>query len=253
MSSQLKSVPYLKAREARSELQRHANPKARKILQSFFKTGPGEYGEGDHFIGVQVPFTRKIAANCKQMPLSEVRSLLRSPIHEERLLALIILVLQFKQADLKKRQSIYKFYVSHLAWINNWDLVDTSAEHIVGGFLAERDRQILTQWAQSRNLWKRRISILSTFHFIRKGDFKDTLRLARLLLHDSHDLIHKAVGWLLREVGKKDRSILRKFLDRHAYEMPRTMLRYSIERLTPAERKYYMGLKRVREMADSAN
>lgn len=231
------------AKTASSELRRFANAKARKVAQSFFKTGPGEYGEGDVFLGVKVPHSRQVAKKYQDLPLPEVQKLLKSKVHEERFLALIILVMKFKKASAAEQKIIYQFYVRHFAFVNNWDLIDTTAEHIVGAYLWDQNRQILDKWARSCNLWHRRIAMLSTFYFIRRSDFEDTLRLAKVLLHDEHDLIHKAVGWLLREVGKRELRVLLDFLDLHASEMPRTMLRYAIEKLTPRERKHYLGLK----------
>ncbi len=177
------------------------------FLQRFFKTSPGEYAEGDRFLGIRVPVIRKLAKEFRNLPISECRFLLESEWHEERLLSLFILIEHFRRGDEKVREQIYRIYLRNTRFINNWDLIDTSAEHIVGAFLNARDRKPLYELVRSRNLWKKRIAILSTFHFIRRHDFKETLALSGILLHDDHDLIHKAVGWMLREVGKRDLSL----------------------------------------------
>ncbi len=228
------------ASEARQALQAVADPKRAPDLQRFFKTGPGEYAEGDQFIGVTVPKTRKLVKTFATMPLKDVRSLLTSPIHEERLLGLLILVRAYQKGDDAQREKIYRLYTRHFKWINNWDLVDVTAEHIVGAHLYTRDRAPLFEWAQSDHLWTRRIAIMSTFHFIRREDFTDTLRLAEQLLHDAHDLIHKAVGWMLREVGNRDRPAEEAFLQQHYHSMPRTMLRYAIEKFPEPLRQAYL-------------
>ncbi len=210
-------------------------------LQRFFKTGKGEYGEGDVFLGIVVPTQRKIAKQFSTLSLDEIEKLLTSKIHEHRLIALLILIEQFNKGNEKVQNTIYKFYLSHTKHINNWDLVDLSAHHIVGAYLEKKDRKILYEHAKSKLLWDRRIAILSTFYFIKKGDFKDTLQIAKILLHDSHDLIQKAVGWMLREVGKRGGEKEEvDFLDAYAHEMPRTMLRYAIERLPQEKRAKYL-------------
>jgi 3-methyladenine DNA glycosylase AlkD len=224
----------------RRRLQRLASPADAQFLQRFFKTGPGEYGAGDRFIGIRVPVLRRLAREFRQLPPRAVSALLRSPIHEERLLALIILVDACRSADETGLAEIYNFYLTHLDRVNNWDLVDVSAPHIVGRHLAGRSRKILFRLARSKILWRRRVAMLATFHFIRAGDFADALRLAELLLGDQHDLMHKAVGWMLREIGKRDVAALKQFLDRHAARMPRTMLRYAIEKLPAPARKRYL-------------
>ena len=226
--------------EIRRDLREHASKEKAAVLQRFFKTGPGEYGEGDRFIGVQVPAARKVARRYAAIPLRQVRSLLRSSVHEERLLALLILVQKFGKADPGGQREIYAFYLEHVAHINNWDLVDLSADMIVGAYLLPRKRGVLRRLARSKDLWERRISIIATFHFIRRGEFEDTLAIAELLLHDDHDLIHKAVGWMLREVGNRDREAEERFLKRHYRGMPRTMLRYAIERFPEAKRLAYL-------------
>lgn len=213
------------------------------MLQSFFKTAPGEYGEGDVFLGVTVPGTRSVAKPFRDLPLAEIRKLLRSKIHEERLLALLILVDQFARAEAPLREKLFDFYVANLSRVNNWDLVDLSAERIIGPWLAGRSKTLLYTLARSPRLWDRRVAILSTFHFIRNRDFKDTLKLAEVLLRDKEDLMHKAVGWMLREVGNRNLPTLERFLRRYAPRMPRTMLRYAIEKLPPSKRKRYMSMR----------
>jgi len=229
----------------RARLRRLASPTDVKFLQRFFKTGPGEYGEGDQFLGIRVPVTRQLAKEFAALPRRAVVTLLHSPIHEERLLALILLVNAYGRADEAGRTEIYELYLAQLDRVNNWDLVDTSAPQIVGGHLAERPRKILFRLARSENLWHRRVAMLATLYFIRAGDFGDALRLAERLRDDGHDLMHKAVGWMLREVGKRDIAALNEFLDRHAARMPRTMLRYAIEKLPePARQRYLQAGKR---------
>ena len=224
----------------RSHLQTLASPADAKFAQRFFKTAPGEYGAGDQFIGIRVPVLRKLAKEFRALPLPEVTALLHSPIHEERLLALLILVDGYARADAAGRAKIYALYLKHLDRVNNWDLVDTSAPYIVGPQLAERSREILFRLARAKNLWHRRVAMLATFHFIRQNDFADALRLAELLRDDEHDLMHKAVGWMLREIGKRDVAVLKNFLQQHAAVMPRTMLRYAIEKLPERERQRYL-------------
>ncbi|WP_413570294.1 DNA alkylation repair protein [Bdellovibrio sp. HCB117] len=219
-------------------------PARAKTLQRFFKTGPGDYAEGDIFLGLTVPESRLIAKKYKDLPLKEVSLLVKSPHHEERLIGLLILVSQFPKSSEVEQEKIYKFYLKHTKYINNWDLVDSSAEYIVGAFLYNRDRKILQKLAKSKSLWERRIAMLSTFHFIKKKEVKDVFKIAKILMNDSHDLIHKASGWMLREAGKRvSEKDLRHFLDLHAAKMPRTMLRYAIERLPKEDRLYYLSLK----------
>ncbi len=210
----------------------------------FFKTGPGQYGEGDQFIGVTVPDTRRVVRTFKGISLGEVYQLLQSPVHEDRLAALLLLVELFQRGDEAVRRDIYELYTNNPEHINNWDLVDTSAPQIVGGYLLDKGRDPLYDLAKSENLWLRRISILATFTFIRNDDFDDTLKISDILLDDQHDLIHKATGWMLREVGKRDEQVLTDWLDTRYSKMPRTMLRYAIERLTPDQRAHYLGKKR---------
>ena len=228
--------------EIKESLQKLADENTAEVLQRFFKTGAGEYGEGDVFIGIKVPPLRKLAAEFQDTPLKSLRRLLKSEIHEERTLALMILVRQFARADENVRERIYDFYVAHTSFINNWDLVDGSAPYIVGPFLWKRDRSPLYVLAKSTSLWERRIAILSTFYFIRQNDFVDALKISELLLADEHDLIHKAVGWMLREIGKRDRAVEESFLKTRCRTMPRTMLRYAIERFPePHRRRYLLG------------
>jgi 3-methyladenine DNA glycosylase AlkD len=228
------------ARKLQARLRALENPKDAAFLAGFFKTGPGQYGEGDVFLGLRVPVVRRVAKEFEDMPLAEMECLLRSPIHEERLAALVILVMQAAKADAKTRKLIYDVYLANTRYVNNWDLVDLSAPQIVGAYLADKGRAPLTRLARSSWLWDRRISILATFHFIRLGEFADTLAIAQRLLTDREDLIHKAVGWMLREVGKRDAAALEDFLGRHCRAMPRTMLRYAIERFPEKKRAGYL-------------
>jgi 3-methyladenine DNA glycosylase AlkD len=218
-----------------------ANSSRAAVAERFFKTGPGDYGAGDRFLGIRVPVLRKLAVKYQALSLRELASLLRSSWHEERLLALFILVRQYAGAGPAQREAIYRVYMSHTGQINNWDLVDCSAEHILGAHLRDRRRTHLVRLAKSSVLWERRIAIMATFHYIKRGEFTDTLRVARLLRDDPHDLIHKAVGWMLREVGKRNRAVELAFLRRHAVRMPRTMLRYAIERLPARLRQRYLA------------
>ncbi len=217
-----------------------SNPKIAEHSLRFFKTGPGEYGEGDVFLGIRVPVTRKVARKFRELPLEQVLKLLKSKFHEERLLALFMLVALFKKGDDKKQKSIYDAYLGHTDTINNWDLVDSSAHQIVGGYLFERDRKPLYRLAKSKSLWERRISMIATYTFIRKNDFEDNLKLSEILLTDVEDLMHKEVAWMLREVGKKDIEVEERFLRKHYKKMPRTMLRYAIEKFEERKRQAYL-------------
>jgi 3-methyladenine DNA glycosylase AlkD len=210
------------------------------VLQRFFKTGPGEYGEGDVFVGLRVPEIRRLAKQYQDLPLSEVIDLLHSPIHEARLMALLILIRAYAKGDALLQERIYDLYLSNTAFINNWDLVDVSAEHIVGSHLRRRSRSPLHALAVSDLLWDRRISIMATFHFIKCEEFSETLSIAEVLLKDREDLIHKAVGWLLREIGKRDLLTEEKFLKMHYKTMPRTTLRYAIEKFPEEVRRRYL-------------
>ncbi len=229
-------------REVKKELHKLSNPKQAKLLQRFFKTGKGEYGEGDVFLGIKVGLQRSVAKKYKDLPINEVKKLLGSKIHEHRLVALLILIGKYKKADSAERKKIFDFYLANTKYINNWDLVDLSAPHIVGDYLAnnKQEKKILRALAKSKMLWKRRIAVISTFYFIKHDEFDDALRIAEMLVHDKHDLIHKAVGWMLREVGKKNQAAEERFLKRHYKQMPRTMLRYAIERFDEKKRKFYM-------------
>jgi len=213
-----------------------ANPKDGEFLQRYFKTGPGQYGEGDLFRGIRVPVLRRLSLAHRALPLESAEQLLHSPFHEDRLLALLILVLKYPKADPPARSAIYRLYLGNTRYINNWDLVDLSAPQIVGAQLWQRDQEPLERLAESASLWERRISVLATFHYIKHASFQTSLKIARLLLADREDLIHKAVGWMLREVGKRDLAQEESFLLEHHKEMPRTMLRYAIEKF-PEERR----------------
>ena len=224
-------------------LLKYSNKEKAAFFPTFFKTGKGQYGEGDQFIGVTVPDQRKIAKQYVALPLQEIQTLLTSKIHEHRLTALLILVLQFQKANGVAQKMITDFYLINTKYVNNWDLVDSSADKILGEYLHDKDTRILSELARSNNIWERRIAIIATFSFIKQGKFEDTIKIAQLLLQDKHDLIHKAVGWMLREVGKKDQAILEKFLSKHAKTMPRTMLRYAIERFSEEKRKQYLTVR----------
>ena len=226
--------------QLRKRLRRFASPEKAKKLQGFFKTGPGEYGEGDIFIGVTVPETRSLIKDGRGLSLAAVRTLLHSRIHEERFLALQLLVDRYQRETPAGQKEIFLLYCSHTAFINNWDLVDLSAPNIVGAYLYTRSRKRLYTFARSRDLWKRRIAVLATFYFIREKDFADNLAIAALLLNDHEDLIHKAAGWMLREVGKRDLNAEEAFLQKYYRRMPRTMLRYAIERFPEKRRKAYL-------------
>lgn len=227
-------------RKLKTEIRKKANPSKAKVFQSFFKTAPGEYGEGDIFIGIDVPTSRKIAKEFEDLKLRDIKKLISSKTHEDRFIALLILILQYKKGSEVDKEQIYKFYLNNTSYINNWDLVDVSAHHIVGEHLYEKDKKILFKLAKSKNLWEKRISIVATLWFIRKNRFTETLKISEILLNDNHDLIHKATGWMLREVGKKNLKAEESFLKKHSKKMPRTMLRYAIERLPELKRKSYM-------------
>ncbi|HSL71097.1 MAG TPA: DNA alkylation repair protein, partial [Longimicrobiales bacterium] len=217
-----------------------ANPDDASFLQHFFKTGPGEYGAGDRFLGIRVPVLRRIARAHTGVPLRVMLQLLRSPYHEARLTALLLLVRAYQRADAREREIIFQAYLRNTRYVNNWDLVDLSAADLVGRHCLHGDRSTLRRLAASESLWERRIAVIATFHFIKHDDFGETLRIARILLRDPHDLIHKAAGWMLREVGKRDRAIEEAFLKRYYSRMPRTMLRYAIERLPEPRRQQYL-------------
>ncbi len=221
-------------------IQSLADPEAAHHARRFFKSAPGEYGAGDQFLGIRVPVLRSLVREFRGLTLPEIALLLGSKWHEERLLALFSLTDAYARGDTAVRERIYSVYVQNRCRVNNWDLVDSSAHLIVGPWLEGRDRSVLREWARSECLWERRIAVVATFHFIRRKDFADILSLAEILLKDPHDLMHKAVGWMLREVGKRDRAKLEKFLAAHAMQMPRTMLRYAIEKFPEDERKRYL-------------
>jgi 3-methyladenine DNA glycosylase AlkD len=227
-------------RNVLAELRELGDAEAATVLQRFFKTGPGEYGAGDRFLGIRVPVLRRLARQHASLRPSDCRALLHSPYHEARLLALLVLVRAYDRADEAGREQIYRLYLAHTRYVNSWDLVDSSAEYIVGRHLEERDRGILRELARSTSLWERRIAILATFRFIKAGEFAETLRIAELLQEDEHDLIHKAVGWMLREVGKRDRAVAEGFLRPRYRRLPRTMLRYAIETYPEPLRKRYL-------------
>jgi len=224
----------------KADLKSHSDPQKAQLLQGFFKTGPGEYGEGDIFIGVMVPDTRAVVKKHVNMDLKEVVQLLKSKIHEERLAALLILVAKYAKAEEKDQARIYKIYLANTKHINNWDLVDLSAYRIVGPFLINQDKKPLYVLAKSKSLWERRIAVLATFHFINQKKYSDALKIAKILLEDEEDLIHKAVGWMLREIGKRDLAVEEVFLKKHYQRMPRTMLRYAIERFPESKRQAYL-------------
>lgn len=226
--------------ELQKVVKQKANKQQAEILMRFFKTGPGEYGEGDMFYGIKVPVQRTIANQFHHLPLNDLQTLLKSKIHEERLIALLILVAKYKHANEEVREKLFTFYLKNSKNINNWDLVDLSADKIVGAFLIDKDKSLLYTLAKSTNLWERRIAMISTFYFIKNGIFEISFRIAELLLHDEHDLIQKAVGWMLREIGKRDLEPEEEFLKRHYKQMPRTMLRYAIEKFPETKRQAYL-------------
>ena len=230
----------MNAKEISKRVRKMSNKEDARFLQGFFKTGAGQYGEGDIFLGIRVPALRKLAKEYINLPPEKALPLLRSLYHEERLFALILLVNVFTHADDNIQQKIYDLYLVNTRYINNWDLVDISAPNIVGAFLMEKSKTQLYQLARSKSLWERRIAILATFYFIKNKQFEDSIEIAGLLLHDKEDLIHKAVGWMLRELGKRDIELLESFLKKHCRVMPRTTLRYAIEKFTPARRKMFL-------------
>jgi 3-methyladenine DNA glycosylase AlkD len=236
-----KKIRTLTEEDAKKELRRYANKKKAQALQSFFKTAPGEYGAGDIFIGVTVPQIRQVAKGYYDLSLTHNKKLLSSPVHEERMLALLILVGQYRYGTMSDKSRAYTYYMKNAIHVNNWDLVDLSAPKIAGDFLFDKEHTPLYEFAHSRNLWKKRISIVATHYFIARGYFKTTCELADILIADEHDLIHKSVGWMLREVGKKNDTFLERFLAPRYKKMPRTMLRYAIERFPEPRRKAYLA------------
>lgn len=226
--------------EISKELRRYIEPGRAESSRRFFQTGSGQYGETDRFLGIRVPHIRKVVKKFRGLPLDTTMELLASPWHEERVFALLMLVDAFRDGGADTRNSIYRLYMENTRWVNSWDLVDLSAPHIPGAWLFRRDRDPLYRFAAAADLWKRRISIVATLHFIRENDFQDTLGISEVLLHDDHHLIHKAAGWMLREVGKRDPDTEEDFLRKHCLEMPRTMLRYAIERFPEQKRQMYL-------------
>jgi 3-methyladenine DNA glycosylase AlkD len=226
--------------ELKKKIKSAANPDAAVILQRFFKTGKGEYGEGDKFVGIKVPVLRSIAKEFRTLEFEDINELIKSPIHEERMISLFILVHKYTKAEEEEREKIFRFYLKNTKTINNWDLVDLSAPQIVGGHLLNKERTILYKLAESKSLWEKRISMLATFAFIKEGDFNDTIEISKILMNDKHDLIQKAAGWMLREIGKRDIDTEEEFLREYCKVMPRTMLRYAVEKFPEDKRKFYM-------------
>jgi len=245
----------MKADDVKKELSLYIDFEKAVILQRFFKTGKGQYGEGDIFLGIIVPNTRKIAKKFIDLSLLEIKKILYSKVHEERLCALLLLVEKYQKADREGKKEVFNFYIKNAKQANNWDLVDLSAPKIVGDYLLDKNKspksnkrqfdgvKILYKFAKSKNLWEKRIAIISTFTFIKNEEYKNTFKIAEILMNDKHDLIHKAVGWMLREVGKRDLVVEEKFLKKYSKIMPRTMLRYAIEKFPEMKRQKY--LKRV--------
>ena len=231
----------MSVQDIRKELENLGSSAEAKNLMRFFKTGPGEYGEGDLFRGIRVPVIRKLVKKYKNTTLQSAEELLSSPFHEDRLFALLMLVDKYQNAaDDKSRRAIYTLYINNMRFINNWDLVDLSAHHVAGAYLRNRSKSPLTRLAKSKILWERRIAVISTYHYIKNGEFGETLRIADILLSDTEDLIHKAVGWMLREVGNRDLSVEEEYLKPRYNIMPRTMLRYAIEKFPAQKRKAYL-------------
>jgi len=235
------------AKQFIERLKAHSSPDELKKIQRYFKSGEGDYGEGDKFMGVRMGQVFALAKEFIEMPPGEIEKLLESPIHEARTGAVSIMDWQArnKKTPAARRKELFDLYIRRHDRINNWDLVDRSAPYVVGGYLFDKPRDILYKLARSRNVWERRTAIVSTYYFIRQGDVADTFKIGELLLNDDHDLIHKATGGWLREAGKKDRPKLLRFLDKHAATMPRTALRYAVERLDKKQRDHYLSLKTV--------
>ncbi len=225
------------------DLENFSDQKQAEILSRFFKTGIGEYGQGDKFLGVRVSILRKIAKHYGNVPLSELQQLLNSKIHENRQIALFILMNQYGESEEKSKKQIVDFYLRNTKNINNWDLVDISAPNILGNYFLDKKRNILFEMSQSKSLWERRIAVLATLTFIRNHDFKDTLKICKILINDQHDLIHKACGWMLREIGNRSKKVEQDFLRKNYQKMPRTMLRYAIEKFPEKERKLWLNKK----------
>jgi len=229
--------------DVRKKLRELSNPQKAEIVRKFFKTGPGEYGEGDIFLGIAVPVLRKLVKQFVGNPLDVASRLLESAIHEERMLALLLLIHAFSTSSQQVKKRIYRLCLRKARRINNWDLVDVSAPNIVGAYLVDKNREQLYDFARSHDHWRRRTAIVATLAFIRQNDFDDTFRISKILLNDEHDLIRKAVGWMLREVGKRDLAAEERFLKFYYNTMPRTMLRYAIERFPVAKKKKYLNGK----------
>lgn len=226
--------------QLKKELKQIANPNRAKHESRYFKTGKGEYGEGDIFLGIDTLNKRKLAKKYSQLSLKDIKYLISSKFHDYRFVALVILINKYQKGDERKRKQIFNFYLKNIKYVNNWDLVDISAPNIIGDYLLDKDRKTLYQLVKSKSLWKKRIAVLATFRFIKENQFEDTLKISEILLNDHHDLIHKAVGWMLREVGKKDQIEEERFLLRYYQKMPRTMLRYAIERFKENKRQFYL-------------
>ena len=227
--------------EVRSVIKGFGNKNHAATMQRFFKTGKGEYGEGDIFVGIKVPVQRQIAKQFRDLSFDDIGKLIKSKIHEERLISLFILVDQYQKTDEERKNKIYSFYLKNRKYVNNWDLVDLSAPKIIGKHLLNRNKSILIKYAKSLNLWEKRIAMLATYTFIKNGNYEITLKISDILLKDTHDLIHKAVGWMLREIGKGDIKILEGYLKDRYKMMPRTMLRYAIEKFPESKRKKYLA------------
>ena len=232
----------LKIKDLQKQIKQHQNPARAKSNLWFFKTGKGEYGEGDKFLGLIMAQQRALAKKFVDLQLADLIPLVKSPWLEERMIGLLILTYKFPKAKVKEKKQIFDFYIKYRQAVNNWDLVDLTAPRVVGEYLVDKDRSILMKYAKSKDLWEKRIAILATFSFIKRGDFQDSLKIAKILLLDKHDLIHKAIGWMLREIGKKDQAVEEAFLREYYKKMPRTMLRYSIEKFAePLRVKYLKG------------
>ncbi len=227
--------------DLKKDFQKLTNPKKAKDYAQFFKTEKGEYGEGDLFLGIVVPEQKKLAKRYSNLSLDDTKELLKSKYHEHRLTSLFILINKYKNADEKLKKEIFNTYLTHTKYINNWDLVDSSAPYIVGNYLLNKNKKILYKLVNSKDLWEKRISILATLEFIRNNQFEDTIKIAEILLNDKHDLIHKAVGWMLREIGNRNLQVEERFLQKHAKQMPRTMLRYAIEKFPDEKRRGYLS------------
>ncbi|MBU0708013.1 DNA alkylation repair protein [Patescibacteria group bacterium] len=227
-------------KQVEKDLKKLANPQQVKILQRFFKTGPGEYGEGDIFLGIKVPVQRQVAKKYKVLSLADTIKLLQSKIHEHRMTALFILIFKYQEGDELGKKKIVDLYLKNTKYINNWDLVDVTAPKIIGDYLVDKPRNILYKLAKSKDLWEKRIAMISTYAFIRRNDFDDAMKIAKILLNEKHDLMHKVVGWMLREVGKRDQVVEENYLKKYYKTMPRTMLRYAIERFPESTRRQYL-------------